>query len=719
MMRQYELVDRVLAYDPKADEAILNRAYVFATKKHGSQKRASGDPYYSHPIEVAGILTNLKLDTATIVTALLHDTIEDTDATVDEITDLFGGEIARLVDGVTKLSRLELGSESTKQAENFRKFLVAMSNDIRVLLVKLADRLHNMRTLHFVPSAEKRKRIAQETMDIYAPLAGRMGIHELREELEDLAFQEINPEARESIIQRLRNFTAESEGVITRIAEQISAKLSDAGLDARVFGREKRPYSVWRKMERRGISLEQLSDIFGFRVIVDNRDDCYRALGILHTSWPMVPGRFKDYISTPKNNGYRSIHSTIIGPENKRVEVQIRTKKMHEVAEYGIAAHWLYKEAEGDVEKSAEFANTFRWLQQLVEILEHGGSPEEFLEHTKLQMYMDQVFCFTPKGMLIRLPRGATPIDFAYAVHTEVGDSCVGARINGRHMPLRTQLQNGDEVEIIRSPAQRPVPAWEGIVATGKARSSIRRAVRQTRLEEFARLGRQIIKSTFDAAHVSAEESVLHRALGPLHRKDLHDLFISVGDGSIAGREVLGAVYPKLVSETAVSKANGSAAGQASQGSVKPAVRLNRRETGLAIRFAPETFPLPGDRIVGVRTPGEGVTIYPIDSPALAAFDDKPDCWVDVAWDVEPASASLFPARIRVTAVNEVGSLGEIATAIADYEGNISNLIMSERDSDFYDLQIDIDVRDLKHLSRIISALRGLRSVNLVERFHG
>ena len=507
MLRQYELVDRVLGYDPKADEALINRAYVYAMKQHGSQMRASGDPYFSHPIEVAGILTELKLDTATIVTALLHDTMEDTGSTMDELTKLFGSQVAGLVDGVTKLTRLELTSERSKQAENFRKFLLAMSNDIRVLLVKLADRLHNMRTLHFIDSADKRQRIAQETMEIYAPLAGRMGIQEIREELEDLAFKELNPEAREALLRRLNEFREESGDTVRQIAAEIEAKLKEEGLAAEVIGREKRPYSMWRKMERRGISLEQLSDIYGFRVVVDEVPDCYRAIGILHTSWPMVPGRFKDYISTPKNNGYRSVHTTMIGPQKKRAEVQVRTRKMHEIAEYGIAAHWLYKDGPVDSEASGEFAATFSWLRQLIEMLEHGGTPEEFMEHTKLQMFSDQVFCFTPNGMLITLPRGATPIDFAYAVHTEVGDTCVGCKINGRHMPLRTRLENGDEVEIIRSQVQRPSPAWEAFVATGKARSAIRRSIRAAKQVEFSRLGRQIQKRLRSAGRMHPTRS--------------------------------------------------------------------------------------------------------------------------------------------------------------------------------------------------------------------
>lgn len=711
MLRQYELVDRVLGYDPKADEALINRAYVYAMKKHGSQMRASGDPYFSHPIEVAGILTDLKLDTATICTALLHDTVEDTGATREELESLFGKEVAALVDGVTKLTRLELTSEHSKQAENFRKFLLAMSNDIRVLLVKLADRLHNMRTLHFIKDNSKRQRIAQETMDIYAPLAGRMGMQEIREELEDLSFKELYPEARETLINRLNEFRQSTGDVVSRIAYELKLRLQESGLVCTVDGREKRAYSVWRKMERRAISLEQLSDIFGFRVIVDDVPDCYRALGVLHSNWPMVPGRFKDYISTPKNNGYRSIHTTMIGPEQKRVEVQIRTHKMHDVAELGIAAHWLYKEGIGGAERSAEFANTFRWLKQLTELMEHGGTPEEFMEHTKLQMFSDQVFCFTPKGMLISLPRGATPIDFAYAVHTDVGDSCVGCKINGRHMPLRTQLSNGDEVEIIRSQAQRPSPAWEAFVATGKARSAIRRAIRGAKQAEFGRLGRQIIKSVFEAAGKDSTDSVLERALGPLHQDDLAELTAAVGDGTLAAEQVLQAVYPEMPPRKSRRKASTKLNGETG----KPVVKLSGQR-GLAIQFAQDSFPLPGERIVGIITPGEGVTVYPIDAPALEKFDREPVRWLDVAWDIDPQQPQTFPARLRVTARNEVGALGTITSLIADYGSNIANLSMSQRDTDFYDMQIDLEVQDLKHLNRIMSALNGLSVVHTVIR---
>ena len=715
MLRQYELVDKVLAYDPVADEALINRAYVYATKMHGNQLRHSGDPYFSHPIEVAGILTDLRLDAATIITGLLHDTVEDTEATAEDIASLFGGEIAGLVDGVTKLSQLEWDSEDAKQAENFRKFLLAMSNDIRVLLVKLADRLHNMRTLHHVPKEQKRRRIAQETLDIYAPLAGRMGMHEFREELEDLSFQVINVEARQAIEARLDTFRSESGDVIESIRGHISALFEGTDLEVDVRGRQKRPYSIWRKMQSRSASLEQLSDIFAFRVLVADETDCYRALGVLHRRWPSVPGRFKDYISTPKNNGYRSIHTTIVGPEQKRVEIQIRTQDMHDVAEYGIAAHWIYKNPE---KRTAEntYADTFGWLRQLVEMLEHGSSAEEFLEHSKLQLFSDQVFCFTPKGMLINLPRGATALDFAYAVHTEVGDTCVGSKINGRHLPLRTPLANGDEVEIVRSKAQRPVPIWEAYVVTGKARSAIRRALRQEQLEEFVLLGRQMVRSIFEASEKDATDAVIERALGPLGHETLDDLFGAVGEGNLSAHEVLSQVYPAGKRGKAGKKTKTRAAEKTDPLNAKPLVRLRGGERGHAIRFAENTFPLPGDRIVGILTPGEGVVVYPISSPMLEALEGETESWVDVAWETPEAEAGTFVSRFNIRASNEVGALGAISTLIADYDGNINNMSLAQRDVDFYDMVVDVDVRDLKHATRIINALKGLSVVNAIGR---
>ena len=499
-MRQYELVERVLSYQPNADEALLNRAYVYAMKAHGNQKRASGAPYFSHPLEVAAILAEMRLDDATIATALLHDTIEDTETTRTEIDAMFGREIGTLVDGLTKIKKLDLVTKKAEQAENFRKLLLAISSDIRVLLVKLADRLHNMRTIEHIKPA-KRAVIAEETMDIYAPLAGRMGMQWLREELEDHAFKALNPEAYVAVVERLKVLRKRNQGLIDEIEAALTNKLEEAEVAGIVAGREKKPYAIWSKMERKQISLEQLSDIYAFRIVVPEIEDCYRALSVVHTSWHAVPGRFKDYISNPKQNDYQSIHTTIVGPRHQRVELQIRTENMHSIAEYGVAAHALYKDANGSHAPKgvvpSQDTNAYRWLRHLVGMLLDGDNPEEFLEHTKLELFQDQVFCFTPKGRLIALPRGANPIDFAYAVHTDIGNTCVGAKINGRPMPLTTELRNGDEVEVICSKAQLPPSAWQSIAVTGKARSAIRRATRDAVRAQYGKLGREILARAF------------------------------------------------------------------------------------------------------------------------------------------------------------------------------------------------------------------------------
>src|SRR5581483_11758361 len=539
MMRQFELVELVKSYDPKADEAALNRDYVYSLKAHGSQLRASGDPYFSHPVEVAGLLAQMKLDTASIITGLLHDTVEDTVATLDDIERLFGPDIARLVDGVTKLSRIELQSDQTKQAENFRKLVLAMSEDIRVLLVKLADRLHNMQTLHYLKQEERRRRIARETMDIYVPLAERIGMHRMKDELEDLAFAELYADARQSITARLGFLRDKGVGIVPRIIAKLAAKLKEGGLEATVMGREKSPYSIWRKMQQRDVAFEQLSDIMAFRVLVGDIGECYHALGTIHSAYHVVPGRFKDYISTPKPNNYRSLHTGVIGPERQRIEVQIRTGDMHEVAELGVAAHWIYKQQIGRVD-----GRQYRWLRELLEILEQASNPEEFLEHTKLEMFQDQVFAFTPKGDLIALPRGPTPVDFAYAVLSQIGDTCVGAKINGRLMPLRTQLQNGDQVEIVTSKAQTPSPTWERFVVTGKARARIRRFIRTQQRQQYLDLGKAILQKAFRQEGQDFQEKALEPVLKTFEAETVEDLYVSVGEGLHTGRAVVHALHP-------------------------------------------------------------------------------------------------------------------------------------------------------------------------------
>ena len=734
LMRQYDLVDRVRKYNPNTNEDLLNRAYVYAMKAHSEQKRLSGDPYISHPLEVAAILTEHKLDDATIAAALLHDTIEDTEATRAEIDQLFGKDIGRLVEGLTKLKKLDLVSREARQAENLRKLLLAIAEDVRVLLVKLADRLHNMRTLvHMNPEA--RRRIAEETIDIYAPLAGRIGMYELREELESLSFRELNPEAHKVISERLEVLATRDMGLIAEIEAQLTRKLANRGIEAKVKGRRKRPYSIWRKMERKAVGFEQLSDIFGFRVIMKSVPECYQALGVVHTTWPVVPGRFKDYVSTPKQNDYRSIHTTVIGPGNQRVELQIRTEEMDDIAEYGIAAHTLYKDEAGSrTELLSRESNAYAWLRRTIGLLAEGSNPEEFLEHTKLELFQDQVFCFTPKGKLIALPREATPIDFAYAVHTNVGNQAIGCKINGKIAPLASELQNGDEVEILTSKAQAAPPAaWESLVATGKARAAMRRATRQAVRTQYAELGRRIVERMCQRAKRDYSDDNLIGALPRLARHSIDDVFAAVGRGEMKASDVIRAMYPDYKEERATAAGapspepgwfglrTGKAVmfkvpGGTDKGAAIPIRGIN---SDLPVRFAPDGGAVPGDRIVGIMTPGEGITIYPIQSSALKDFEDAPDRWLDVRWDVDDGIPRRFPARLALQSVNEPGSLAQIAQVIAEHDGNIDNIRMSRQSPDFTSVTVDLEVYDLKHLTAIIAQLRAKSVVARAERVNG
>ena len=709
LMRQTDLVARVKAYDPDADEALLDKAYVYAMQAHGKQFRASGDPHFTHPLEVAAILTDLKLDVATIATALLHDTVEDTLVTLDDIRANFGEEIAGLVDGVTKLSQLELFSERTKQAENFRKLMLAMSNDIRVLLVKLADRLHNMRTLNFISKPDKRRRIAQETVDIYAPLAGRIGMQNMREELEDLAFAELQPEARDSIVTRIAQLEDTRVDRISRIAGVLSMKLADNGLVARVQGRAKRPYSIWRKLKDKQLNFEQLSDILGFRVIVATVEDCYRALGVLHTNWQMVPERFKDFISTPKANGYRSIHTTVIGPEHQRVEVQIRTQEMHDIAERGVAAHWRYRE---HVDKDGGEARALEWLRDMVDLLERGDSAEEFLENSRLNMYQDQVFCFTPKGDLISLPRGATPIDFAYAVHTDLGNHCVGAKINGKHTPLHTPLRNGDQVEIIRTKEQTPSPLWEQFVVTGRARAEIRRFLRHAQRDEHVKFGRKILEKVFADEGFEMTDKAIDGVAKKLRMSKAEDVFAEAGMGSLRGHEVLEAVFPELKRDPERRKQ----AAFVEPGIKRKPISIRGLKEGISYHLGHCCHPLPGDRIVGLLVPGEGVVIHTVDCEELERAEAEMEDWIDVTWGSHAAEGGPSVARITVRTKNVPGSLAQVATVIGNNGGNIFNLKVAARNPLFFEFLIDIEVRDLAHLQNILGALRVNAAVESVDR---
>ena len=695
MLRQYELVERVKAYDPDADEAILNRAYVYTVQKHGTQKRASGDPYFSHPVEVAGLMTELKLDQDTVVTALLHDTVEDTLATIEEVEKLFGPDVARLVDGVTKLSKIEAMTESERAAENLRKFLLAMSEDLRVLLVKLADRLHNMRTLHFIKSEDKRRRIARETMDIYAPLAERVGMYEYMREMQLLAFEQLEPEGYATITGRLAHIRSQAGGQVDTIALQIKQALAEAGLKVEVSGREKHPYSIWKKMAERHVSFEQITDIMAFRVLTETDDDCYTALGVLHRTWQMIPGRFKDYISTPKTNGDRSLHTALIFENSMRMEVQIRTRDMHRTNEFGLAAHWAYKQ------RGVRPDGQVGWLRDLIEIVDASHDAEELLENTRMAIYQDRIFAFTPKGALHQLPKGATSIDFAYAVHTALGSMAVGAKINGRHMPLRTPLNNGDVVEIIKSKNSSPQLSWLSFVVTGKARAAIRRAVRAKEREEIAAIGRKLFEEIAARLPTKIGKKAIKEAVHRLGLEDEEGLMVAIGTAKVDDRQLMEALVP----------GSAMALGDDDWPKQERAISIRGLTPGVAFKLAECCHPVPGDRIVGLRRPGEGVEVHAIDCLKLADGVDAD--WLDLSWGERTTGAI---GQIRCVLYNRPGTLAEMTGIFANARANIVRLEMTQRDDLFGTYEVDLEVNDLAHLTRIASALRASEAVASAER---
>jgi GTP diphosphokinase / guanosine-3',5'-bis(diphosphate) 3'-diphosphatase len=725
-IRQFELTEKVLAYDPQAETDLIDAAYVLAMKAHGSQWRENGDPYITHPLAVADILAGYRLDTATIVTALLHDVIEDTTVTLADIKARFGPRVATLVDGVTKLTRLELQSDSTKQAENFRKLILAISRDIRVLLVKLADRLHNMRTIGYVRDPERRQRISRETMEIYAPLAERIGMDALRTELQTIAFGQLEPEAYETIQARLNYLRGQGADVIEEVREELKQVCEEAGVAVlEVAGREKSPFSIWQKMQRRNVAFEQLSDIMAFRLVVPTRESCYAALGAVHAAYPVIAGRFKDYISTPKSNGYQCLHTgvTLRAPRNQKIEVQIRTPDMDDVAENGVAAHWVYKH-EG-VGVTAKDVQHFRWLQSLLDILDDASGPNDFLDNAKLDLYEDQVFCFTPRGQLIQLPRGATPVDFAYAVHSQIGDACVGAKVNGRLMPLRHELQNGDQVEIMTARGGTPSPQWERFVVTGKARARIRRFVHQQQRQANLDSGRSTLAKAFRQEGLDGSEKVLEPALKPLKQASLDDLYVAVGSGTIGPKDVVHAAYPELREKGRAPRLvpglparTGNRASGRADGHGIPILGLL---SGMTIHYAGCCHPLPGDRIVGIVTTGKGVTIHTRDCQTLESFAATPERFIDIEWDYaamgqKGGGKETHTGRISVIAANAPGTLANLTNAVAKYDGAINNLKILNRQQDFFEILVDVEVRDLRHLSTVIAGLRGAAGITQVER---
>ncbi|WP_099826653.1 RelA/SpoT family protein [Oceaniglobus indicus] len=693
-----DLINLVRAYNPRTNAKMLTEAYAYGEKMHEGQKRHSGEPYFTHPVAVAVILADMQLDDATIVTALLHDTIEDTNSTYSEVTRIFGKEIAELVDGVTKLTNLQLNSTETKQAENFRKLFMAMSKDLRVILVKLADRLHNMRTLRSMrPNKQVQK--ARETMDIFAPLAGRMGMQWMRDELEDLAFQVLNSEGRSSIIRRFIKLQRDTGDVIHKINSDIRLELDRANIEAEVFGRAKKPYSIWRKMEEKKQSFSRLSDIYGFRVICTSEAECYAILGVIHQRWRAVPGRFKDYISQPKTNGYRSIHTTVSGRDGKRVEVQIRTRQMNEVAEAGVAAHWAYKDG---VRTNNPFAvDPVKWISTLTERLDSAEDHEDFLEAVKLEMYSDQVFCFTPKGDVVKLPRGATPLDFAYAIHTRIGDSCVGARIDGLRVPLWTRLKNGQSVEIMTAEGQRPQATWIDVVATGRAKTAIRRSLRDEDRERFIKLGLELARVAFDHVGKRMTDRALTAAARRMHLPDSDELLARLGSAEFSARSVVERIYPELTARPGETIDVESAI-----------VGLSPHQTFQRARCCQ---PVPGERIVGITYRGEGVRIHAIECPVLEELQNQTDRWVDLRWHSGNHPAA-YTVSFDMTISNDAGVLGRICSLIGEQKANISDLHFMDRKQDFFRLIIDVDVRDVEHLHAVRLSLEADSDVATISR---
>lgn len=692
-----DLIALVRNYNPRTNADLIRQAYAYARRMHDGQMRKSGEPYFTHPVAVAAILTEQRLDDATIVTALLHDTIEDTKSTYSEIARLFGEEVAELVDGVTKLTNLQLSSAESKQAENFRKLFMAMSKDLRVILVKLADRLHNMRTIKSM-APEKQAQKSRETMEIFAPLAGRMGMQWMREELEDLAFKVLNPEARNSIIRRFLTLQREAGDVLHKITSDIKLELEKARIEADVFGRAKKPYSIWRKMQEKDLAFSRLSDIYGFRIICGSEADCYRILGAIHQRWKAVPGRFKDYISQPKSNGYRSIHTTVSGRDGKRVEVQIRTREMHEVAEAGVAAHWSYREG---VRAENRFAvDPAKWIATVTDRLDEDAD-DDFMENVKLEMYVDQVFCFTPKGDVVQLPRGATPLDYAYAIHTRIGNSCVSAKVDGIRVPLWTRLKNGQSIEIITAEGQRPQASWIDIVTTGRAKAAIRRSLREEDRGRFVKLGHELARAAFDHVGRRATDKALRTAAKMLGMADESDLLARLGSAEITARRVVETLYPELT----LAKAE-------TVDAQRPVVGLKADET---FRRAPCCQPVPGERIVGITYRGQGVVAHAIDCPALAEFEEQTERWVDLHW--QPGRhPPVYTVSLSITISNDAGVLGRVCTLIGEQKANISDLQFVDRKPDFYRLFIDVDLRDVEHLHMVMTALEAETDVAEIAR---
>lgn len=719
MITASELIAKIKSYNPNVDEALIQKAYIFSKAGHGNQKRHSGDPYFSHPLAVAEILAELKLDEASIITALFHDLVEDTEITLEEIEKSFGEQVAKLVDGVTKLNKIENIEVSETVAENFRKLTLAMSQDIRVLLIKLADRLHNMRTLFYVPSKEKKIKKAKESLDIYAPLAARIGLNKIKDELQELAFEIIDPENRSAIIERLDELEKKKKDFIEKIIETLSAKLKQEKINFEISGRRKTPYSIWKKMKNQNIGFHNLYDIMAFRIVVDDVSECYRVLGIINSAYNMIPGTFRDYISTPKENGYQSLHLAILGPFNKKIELQIRDKRMHEAAELGVAAHWSYKDNSGkkksknkSIDKTKKEAEQYQWIRDLLTLFENAQNVSEVLEQNKLEIHKNEIFCFTPNGDIFNLPFGSCAVDFAYAVHSEVGNKCVGVKINGVISPLRQKIENGDQVEVITGKNAKPSSNWLQFVITQKAKSSIKHFIRNERFDEHKKLGQAILNKFLIAKNLELNEDLLEKNYKIFKAKSVDDLYVRVAEGIITRQDVLKVIYPEYKEEEKNPKPK-----VVVKRKTKNSLPIDGLIAGMAMHYAGCCNPIPGDLIVGVINTGTGVTIHNQYCHNLKNMAISPQRIIDVCFkNNDKEDSQLYATRVRVVMENKSGSLADVSSIIAKKQVNITNIKIVNRNADYFELMIDVEVRDTNHLEEILSALRISKKIVEVQR---
>ncbi len=702
----FKELDRLTYYLKNEEKIKVYDALKLSENAHSNQLRKSGDPFIVHPLEVAKILTSIKLDGDSIAAGLLHDTVEDTNLNINKIKKNFGDQISQLVQGLTKINKYSLKANNQKSGENYKKLILATTKDLRVILVKLADRLHNMRTLHFIKNENKKTNISLETLEVFAPLAQRLGMKEWQDELEDLSFSFINPEARKSILDRLEYLKSKDDNIIDEIRYELKKIFLEEDISCKISGRIKSPYSIWNKIKNKNISFEQLSDIMAFKVITNSTRECYRCLGIIHRKFPYIHGRFKDFISAPKSNGYRALHSSVMGPKNKKIEIQFRSNVMDQIADFGVAAHWKYKDPKKINEKDTK---EYIWIHDLVDSMNTSNSQDELIENSKLKVFQNDIYVFTPKGDIIELPKNATPVDFAYAIHSQVGDRCIAAKINEKLQPLKTILNNGDQIEIVTSENSQPSPLWQRFAVTTKVRSQLRRFFRSKKKDEYVLFGKEILHTFLQKENIKLNPNIEEKIKNIFNIKSLNNLYELLGSGNLTAAAVIKKIYPEynyIPNYKFADKTNSP-------------IQLKGLTAGMSYHLAGCCSPIKGDEIVGIVTAGIGVAVHTLDCETLVSYQDTPDRWLNISWDTESSISTLSNARIIVVLNNKPGSLGKVTTVIANNNGNISNINFSVRKLDFFEIIIDIEVRDSNHLQNIIAALRMEPEVSSLERLKG